>query len=170
MPLRRAHELQIAVLVFVVVPAREAERPGAGFLNSCKTPADRPFGIEVLKSPVGRHKAEAICERVIGTIRRECLDWLIPISDPQLQVILESWTVHLNSGCPHMTLGPSVPDPRPAISDFGQSSSRHRREEFYAVRARSILVGLHHEYYLAPQLRDRMFTHHRLRQNPHNTQ
>jgi hypothetical protein len=48
-----------------------------------------------------------------------------------------------------MALGPGVPDPPPAIFDFGKSRSRHRREESYAVRAKSVLGGLHHEYFLA---------------------
>ena len=40
----------------------------------------RALGVEVLRSPVASPKANAICERVIGTARRECLDWLIPVS------------------------------------------------------------------------------------------
>jgi putative transposase len=38
------------------------------------------LGLEVLRSPVASPKANSICERVIGTIRRECLDWMIPMS------------------------------------------------------------------------------------------
>ncbi len=48
-----------------------------------------------------------------------------------------------------MALGPGVPDLPPAIFDFGKSGSRHRRKESYAVRAKSVLGGLHHEYFLA---------------------
>ena len=39
------------------------------------------LGLRVLKSPPRSPKANAICERVIGTIRRECLDWMILISE-----------------------------------------------------------------------------------------
>jgi putative transposase len=39
------------------------------------------LGVKVLKSPPCSPITNVICERVIGTIRRECLDWLIPISD-----------------------------------------------------------------------------------------
>jgi putative transposase len=38
----------------------------------------------VLKSPLSCPKANAICERMIGTVRRECLDWLIPITEAHL--------------------------------------------------------------------------------------
>jgi hypothetical protein len=35
-----------------------------------------------------------VCERVIGTIRRECLDWLIPLSEAHLRTTLRSWVKH----------------------------------------------------------------------------
>jgi transposase InsO family protein len=38
------------------------------------------MGRHVLKTPVRTPQANAFCERLIGTMRRECLDWLIPIS------------------------------------------------------------------------------------------
>ena len=38
-----------------------------------------PLGIEVLKTPVRAPKANAYCERMIGSLRRECLDWFIPL-------------------------------------------------------------------------------------------
>ena len=49
--------------------------------------------------------ANAACERLIGTIRRECLDWLIPISEAHLRWILNGWASHYNESRPHMALG-----------------------------------------------------------------
>jgi putative transposase len=63
------------------------------------------LGIGLLKSPPRRPQANSICERVIGTIRRECLDWLIPLSGSHLRSILSSWVPHYNTGRPHMALG-----------------------------------------------------------------
>jgi len=108
------------------------------------------LGIEVLKSPPRCPKANAICERVIGTIRRECLDWLIPISESQLRFILKCWIPPYNAGRPHIALRPGVPDPPPALRDQQKANSRHCREESYTVHAKSILAGLHHEYSFAP--------------------
>jgi len=71
----------------------------------------RALGVEVLRSPVASPKANAICERVIGTARRECLDWLIPVSEAHLRAILRCWVTHYNGGRPHSALGPGVPDP-----------------------------------------------------------
>ena len=58
----------------------------------------RKLGIRVLKSPPRCPKANAVCERVIGTIRRECLDWLIPLSESHLRSIPKSWITHYNGG------------------------------------------------------------------------
>ena len=56
----------------------------------------RALGLAVLRSPFSSPKANAICERVIGTIRRECLDWMIPLSEAHLRSILREWVAHYN--------------------------------------------------------------------------
>jgi transposase InsO family protein len=43
-------------------------------------------------------QANAFCERLIGTMRRECLDWLIPIHEGHLRSILREWVTHYNRG------------------------------------------------------------------------
>ena len=112
----------------------------------------KSLGVKVLKSPPRSPKANAICERVIGTIRRECLDWLIPISESHLRSILTSWLEHYNRGRPHSSLGPGVPDPPDMLATVRKAKSRHRLGEGIAVLAKSVLGGLHHEYSLAPAL------------------
>ena len=104
------------------------------------------LGLTVLKSPPHSPKANAICERVIGTIRRECLDWLIPLSESHLRSILRAWVGHYNHGRPHMALGPGVPDPPSEVVPSATPPTRHRIGERLGVRARSVLGGLHHEY------------------------
>jgi len=106
------------------------------------------LGLRVLKSPQRSPTANAICERVIGMIRRECLDWLIPLSEAHLRQALKSWMSHHNSGRPHMALGPGIPDP-PRNLDQPLPKSRHRLSNFGSVRTKAILGGLHHEYSLA---------------------
>src|SRR5208283_3927180 len=108
------------------------------------------IGVTVLKSPPGSPMANAICERIIGTIRRECLDWLIPLSESHLRSILKSWIPHYNTARPHMALGPGVPDPPAVMQHHFNSRPRHRSHEKFAVRANSVLGGLHHEYFFEP--------------------
>src|SRR6266581_2510190 len=84
----------------------------------------------------------ATLQRVIGTIRRECLDWMIPMSEAHLRSILREWATHYNQGRPHSALGPGVPDPP-------KSTSRHGLAAGALVLARGVMGGLHHEYSLA---------------------
>ena len=56
------------------------------------------WGIEVLKSPAHAPTANAFCERVIGSIRRECLDYVIPLSESHLKRTLREWVNHYNTG------------------------------------------------------------------------
>ena len=86
---------------------------------------------------------------MIGTIRRECLDWLIPLSEAHLRQALKSWMSHYNSGRPHMALGPGVPDPPQNVVSPSFLKSRHRFSDFGSLRSKAILGGLHHEYSLA---------------------
>ena len=106
----------------------------------------RALGIDVLRSPFASPKANAICERVIGTIRRECLDWMIPMSEAHLRSILREWVTHYNGGRPHSALGPGVPDPPQRSAQVPKAESRHRLAAGALVLARSVLGGLHHEY------------------------
>jgi putative transposase len=68
------------------------------------------WGIHVLRSPVRMPTANAHCERLIGTIRRECLDYLIPLNSRHLRRILHKWVSHYNTGRPQRSLGPGIPD------------------------------------------------------------
>ncbi|MCK7492091.1 MAG: transposase [Comamonadaceae bacterium] len=92
------------------------------------------LGLTVLKSPPHSPQANAICERVIGTIRRECLDWLIPLSEPHLRSMLKEWVTHYNGARPHMALGPGVPDPPAGAVLRANEKSRHR----LGARARGV--------------------------------
>jgi transposase InsO family protein len=69
----------------------------------------RHMGLRVLKTPVRTPMANSICERVIGTLRRDCLDFVIPLNERHLYHILNEWVSHYNEGRPHMSLGPVLP-------------------------------------------------------------
>jgi len=108
------------------------------------------LGLTVLKSPPHSPKANAICERVIGAIRRECLDCLIPLSERHLRSMLKEWVRHYNVARPHMALGPGVPDPPVGAVLSASEKCRHRLGARTLVCVRSVLGGLHHEYSLTP--------------------
>ena len=60
------------------------------------------MGLTILKTPVRAPQANAYCERLIGTIRRECLDWVIPLNERHVRRVLAEWVAHYNdvSYCP----------------------------------------------------------------------
>jgi GNAT superfamily N-acetyltransferase len=80
------------------------------------------MGLEVIPTPVRRPKANSLCERLIGTLRRECLDWIIPLTEQHLRKTLWSWLPHYNRGRPHSSLGPAFPI-HPLISPRSSNAS-----------------------------------------------
>ena len=67
------------------------------------------LGVRVLRTPVRAPKANSICERLGGSLRRECLDFLIPFNERHLQMTVRDWAIHYNRGRPHSVLGPGLP-------------------------------------------------------------
>lgn len=111
----------------------------------------RNMGLHVIKTPIRTPVANAIGERVIGTMRRECLDHVIPLGENHLYALLKAWVAHYNAGRPHMALGPGIPQP-PAGLPVALQAKRHQLPEQHSVMIRSILGGLHHEYRLVPKV------------------
>jgi transposase InsO family protein len=103
-------------------------------------------GIKVLKTPIRAPLANAFCERLIGNVRRECLDFLIPLNKRHLRSTLKEWVEHYNRGRPHSSLGPGVPEPDAYLRTV--EFVGHRIPWTHRVLGRPILGGLHHEYRL----------------------
>src|SRR3982074_3466050 len=82
---------------------------------------------EVIVTPVRAPRANAICERWIGTLRRECTDRLLIHNERHLRLVLEEYLAHYNQHRPHRALErrpPSPPAPRPTA---GRAHVRRRR-------------------------------------------
>jgi transposase InsO family protein len=105
----------------------------------------RHMGLRVIKTPVPTPVANSICERVLGTLRRECLDFVIPLNERHLYGIFKEWMRHYNEGRPHMSLGPGIPKPNRTLPT-PQQPHRHRMARGQHVLARPVLGGLHHDY------------------------
>jgi putative transposase len=106
----------------------------------------RTLGLRVLKTPYRAPQANAFCERLIGSARRECLDFMIPINEGHVRWIMKQWAIHYNKSRPHSSLGPGIPD-----SHFQKpqlQSKRHCFPKNHRVAVTPILGGLHHEYRL----------------------
>ena len=105
----------------------------------------KAFGVRVLRTPVRAPKANAYCERLVGSLRRECLDFMIPLGEKHLRRIVAEWVTHYNQGRPHLSLGPGIPEPAAAFLPW-QGHDRHSFAQDCRVASRGVLGGLHHEY------------------------
>lgn len=65
----------------------------------------KKFGLRLLKSPYQSPLANRICERLIGNRRRECLDFLIPLTQLHLLRLLKAWATYYNTVRPYLSLG-----------------------------------------------------------------
>jgi putative transposase len=104
--------------------------------------------LEIIRTPVRSPQANGLCERLIGTLRRECLDWTIPLTEDHLRRALWSWLPHYNRVRPHTSSGPGFPVPQRHCPAQVQRQ-RHRFDRRSRVVAHPVLNGLHHEYRLS---------------------
>ena len=102
------------------------------------------FGVRALRAPAQAPKANAYCERVVGTLRRECLDFLIPLNERHLRRTVAEFVKHYNRGRPHSALGPGIPELSQAKAPTGPH--RHKLPAGFRVTSTPVLGGLHHEY------------------------
>jgi transposase InsO family protein len=100
-------------------------------------------GIRILASPPQAPRANAICERVIGTLRREVLDRLLIVNEHHhLRRVLTEYLAHYNSARPHRALGQLAP---------AQAGSRPPQINLaeHQIRRKQVPGGLTHEYQIA---------------------
>lgn len=105
------------------------------------------LGVKVFQTPPRAPQANAFCERLIGTLRRECLDFLIPFSENHLRKALSQFRDFYNRGRPHASLGPGVPEPSAEVPAL-LTGHRHRLPDNTRIVSVPVLGGLHHDYRL----------------------
>ena len=109
---------------------------------------DRKFGpkfeevakstnIEIIKTPFYAPNANAICERLIGTLRRECLDFFLILSERHLTTVLKEYVQCYNNSRPHQGIGQL----RPGLIKSGMLEDGEGK-----IIAFPVLGGLHHTY------------------------
>ena len=93
----------------------------------------RRVGIETVLTPIRAPRANAIAERLVGTLRRECLDHLVIVNEAHLRTVLTEFLRDYNAERPHRALALQTPSPtvRPTVG---------------LIRSHAVLGGLHHVY------------------------
>ena len=95
----------------------------------------RSEGVEVVRTPYRAPSANAIAERWVGSVRRECLDHLLIVSEAHLRRVLTVYVGHYNQARPHQGLEQRTPLPPTERAERGP------------IRRRDLLGGLLREYY-----------------------
>jgi putative transposase len=98
--------------------------------------------IRVIHTPVRAPRANAVAERFVGTVRRECLDWLLIANHRHLHRVLREFVEHYNCHRPHRALGLAPPEPRRAARPVATPPAA-------AIHRDDRLGGLIHEYSIA---------------------
>ena len=86
-----------------------------------------------VRTPPRAPNANAVGERIVRTIRTECLDHLIVFDERHLRAVLAEFADDYNRDRPHRSLGLESPLPS-RVQTHGR------------VVSRPILGGLHHAY------------------------
>jgi putative transposase len=95
-------------------------------------------GIELIHTPPYSPKANALCERFIGTIRRECLDYMLILSEKHLRQLIHDYCQFFNQARPHQGLKQRIPVPVNLVASPAEGPRN--------VIALPVLGGLHHDY------------------------
>ena len=99
-------------------------------------------GIRVIKTPVRSPRANAFAERFVGTVRRECTDWILIFERKHLEQVLVEYVAHYNDHRPHRSLDQRAPRTlklKPTQIDKPDPTQLHRN---------AVLSDLIHEYRL----------------------
>jgi putative transposase len=99
----------------------------------------RSTGTGIIVTPVQAPNANAVAERWVGTVRRECLDQLLIVGCQQLVRVLRRYVEHYNQHRPHRSLAHATPLP-------SECAEVRITPSFGRLRRRDVLGGLIHEY------------------------
>jgi putative transposase len=117
-------------------------RDRGGQFTGCFDAVFTAEGIRILASPPQAPRANAICERIIGTLRRELLDRVLIVNEHHLRRVLAEYLRHYNTARPHRALGqlpPAQAHTRPLEINLAE----------HTIRRKQVLGGLTHEYRVA---------------------
>jgi transposase InsO family protein len=95
----------------------------------------KAMGIKQVLSAPRSPWQRAYVERVIGTIRRECLDHLIVFNERSLHRQLQAFVEYYHRSCVHLALNKDAPEPRPI-----------QQPESGRIVSIPVLGGLHRRY------------------------
>ena len=94
-------------------------------------------GIEIVRIPPRSPNLNSISERFLGSVRRECLDHVLILSEEHLRRVINEYVAYFGISRPHQSLGQRIP---------GSSGVGPADDQGGEVVALPVLGGLHHDY------------------------
>ncbi len=67
-------------------------------------------GTRIVRTAVQAPRMNAICERLVGTLRRELLDRVLILGEAHLPTVLAEYQAHYNTARPHQGIVQRIPD------------------------------------------------------------
>ncbi len=103
-------------------------------------------GIEVLRTPYKAPKANACCERLLGSVRRECTDHLLILGERHLHELVKEYVQYYNCARPHQGIGQRIPEAVRAPVQESPPTAGGTGKVGGKVISFPVLGGLHHDY------------------------
>ena len=98
-------------------------------------------GARVVRTAVQAPRMNAICERLVGTLRRELLDRVLILGEGHLRAVLAEYQAHYNTARPHQGIAQRVPDGEHDGSHITVTDLDRER-----IHRKPVLSGLINEY------------------------
>jgi putative transposase len=94
-------------------------------------------GIKKLKTPYRTPQANGVCERIMGSLRGECMEYILIHDDKHIRQVVNEYTAFFNRERPHQGIEQRIPD---------QVDRTRSKPTSGHITSKAFLGGLHHSY------------------------
>lgn len=104
-------------------------------------------GLEVLRTPYRAPRANAFCERFLGSVRRECLDHVLILGEKHLHRVIKEYVQFYNRARPHQGIEQHIPQAVCSpVHEMPSATTGAGSGIGPKIISLPVLGGLHHDY------------------------
>jgi len=131
--------------IFGQFGARRPGESGRSYRSALDLWLGEVLSIKGIPIPYGAPNAQAHIERFMGSLKRECLNHFVFLSEDHLRRTVTAYVAYYNESRPHQGIE-GIPECGPGLPRAPSPTNRDGPINFVA---RPVLRGLHHDYRLA---------------------